>query len=92
MTEGTSGQPSAPDEPAGAAPEATTGADEARPEREKGDAEPVRRRRRPRRAVRGGTNPSAEDLPDVVAPRDEAAPGETQHDRWLREQRPPHWE
>lgn len=55
-------------------------------------AVPPKRRRRPRRAVRGGTNPAAEDVPDVVAPRDPAAPGETQHDRWLREQRPPHWE
>ncbi|HET6968103.1 MAG TPA: hypothetical protein VFI44_07490 [Ornithinibacter sp.] len=55
-------------------------------------AVPPKRRRRPRRAVREGTNPSAEDVPDVVAPRDPATPGETPHDRWLREQRPPHWE
>ncbi|WP_345201317.1 hypothetical protein [Fodinibacter luteus] len=41
--------------------------------------------------MRPGTNPSAEDVPDVPAPR-EAPEGETQHDRWLREQRPPHWE
>ena len=60
------------------------------PEREKRE-EPPRRRRR-RRAVRGGTNPSAQDVPDVAAPRDAPAPGEAQHDRWLREQRPPHWE
>ena len=58
------------------------------------DAGPVppKRRRRPRRAARGATNPAAEDVPDVVPPRDPAAPGETGHDRWLREQRPPHWE
>jgi len=31
-------------------------------------------------------------VPDVVPPREEPKPGETQHDRWLREQRPPHWE
>lgn len=60
------------------------------PEREKRE-EPTRRRRR-RRAVRGGTSPSAQDVPDVAAPRDAPAPGEEQHDRWLREQRPPHWE
>jgi hypothetical protein len=41
--------------------------------------------------VRSGTNPSAEDLPDVVPPREEPAPGESAHERWLREQRPPHW-
>ena len=52
---------------------------------------PSRRRVR-RRAERPGTNPSADDAPDVVSPRSEPAPGETQHDRWLREQRPPHWE
>jgi hypothetical protein len=57
-----------------------------------GHAQPTRRRRTRRRAERGGTNPSAEDLPDVVAPREEPKPGESQHDRWLREQRPPHWE
>ena len=62
------------------------------PEREK-RVDPARKRRpRPRRAVRGGTNPSAQDVPDVAAPRDTPAPGETPHDRWLREQRPPHWE
>ena len=52
----------------------------------------TRRRRVRRRAERPGTNPSADDAPDVVAPREEGTPGETQHDRWLREQRPPHWE
>jgi len=63
-----------------------------------GDSAPVapeqatRRRRTRRRAERAGTNPGAEDVPDVVAPRGEPEPGETQHDRWLREQRPPHWE
>jgi hypothetical protein len=83
----------APDEPA-----VTDGAE--RGEADQGDARPeqgepapsTRRRPRPRRAVRGGTNPSAEDVPDVVAPRQEPSPGETQHDRWLREQRPPHWD
>ncbi len=50
------------------------------------------RRRVRRRAERPGTNPSADDAPDVVPPRAEPKPGETQHDRWLREQRPPHWE
>ena len=53
---------------------------------------PGERGRRRRRAVREGTNPSAEDVPDVVAPREAPAPGESDHDRWLREQRPPHWE
>jgi hypothetical protein len=52
---------------------------------------PSRRRVR-RRAERPGTNPSADDAPDVVPPRAEPKPGESQHDRWLREQRPPHWE
>ena len=61
------------------------------PEREKREQAPAKRRRR-RRAVRGGTNPSAQDLPDVVPPRDAPAPGESASDRWLREQRPPHWE
>jgi hypothetical protein len=61
------------------------------PEREKREqsAKVVRRRRR---AERSGTNPSAEDLPDVVPPREETAAGDSPHDRWLREQRPPHWE
>jgi len=49
------------------------------------------RRRVRRRAERPGTNPSADDAPDVVPPRAEPKPGEGQHDRWLREQRPPHW-
>ena len=53
---------------------------------------PTRRRRTRRRAERPGTNPKADDAPDVVPPRGEPVPGETQHDRWLREQRPPHWE
>jgi hypothetical protein len=56
-------------------------------------AEPAPARRRVRRrASRAGTNPSADDAPDVLAPREEPKPGESQHDRWLREQRPPHWE
>ena len=50
------------------------------------------RRRIRRRADRAGTNPAADDAPDVVAARAEPTPGESQHDRWLREQRPPHWE
>ena len=54
-------------------------------------SKPSRRRVR-RRAERAGTNPSADDAPDVVPPRAEPKPGESQHDRWLREQRPPHWE
>ena len=68
------------------------------PEREKVAQPPVEgvpgtgRRKKRRRAVRSGTNPSAEDLPDVVPPREEPAPGESAHERWLREQRPPHWE
>lgn len=53
---------------------------------------PAGRRRVRRRASREGTNPTADDAPDVLAPREEPAPGESQHDRWLREQRPPHWE
>jgi hypothetical protein len=61
------------------------------PEREKREQSGKKVRRR-RRAERSGTNPSAEDLPDVVPPRDESAAGDSPHDRWLREQRPPHWE
>lgn len=52
---------------------------------------PTRRRVR-RRAERAGTNPTAEDVPDVVPPRDPGAADETGHDRWMREQRPPHWD
>jgi hypothetical protein len=60
---------------------------------EEAGGQPARARHRVRRrAERPGTNPSAEDVPDVVPPREEPKPGETQHDRWLREQRPPHWE
>lgn len=61
------------------------------PEREKRE-QPHPKVRRRRRAEREGTNPSAEDLPDVVAPREAPGPGDSPHDRWLREQRPPHWE
>lgn len=50
------------------------------------------RRRTRRRAEREGTNPSADDLPDVVPPRPAPREGEEPHERWLREQRPPHWE
>jgi hypothetical protein len=63
------------------------------PEREKREQPQAGKKvRRRRRAERDGTNPSAEDLPDVVPPRDDSAPGDSPHDRWLREQRPPHWE
>jgi hypothetical protein len=55
-------------------------------------AAPSPRRRTRRRADRAGTNPEADDAPDVLSPREEPGPGESQHDRWLREQRPPHWE
>ncbi len=50
------------------------------------------RRRRSRRAVRPGTNPSADDVPDLAPERARPGPEETDADRWLREQRPPHWE
>ncbi len=50
------------------------------------------RPRGPRRAVRQGTKPSADESPDVAAGEPDAAPEEAEHDRWLREQRPPHWE
>jgi hypothetical protein len=75
-------------------PESTVPTPQTVPSASAGSAEspkPSRRRVR-RRAERPGTNPSADDAPDVVAPRAEPEPGETQHDRWLREQRPPHWE
>ena len=68
--------------------------DQSEPAGDVEQAEPSKpsRRRVRRRAERAGTNPSADDAPDVVPPRAEPKPGETQHDRWLREQRPPHWE
>lgn len=67
--------------------------DDAASSTEGADEPPARARRRVRRrAERPGTNPSAEDVPDVVPPREEPTPGESRHDRWLREQRPPHWE
>ncbi|HMM95003.1 MAG: hypothetical protein IE926_15925 [Micrococcales bacterium] len=50
------------------------------------------RRRRRRRVDRPPTNPRTDDSPDVGTPRDSPAEGESTHDRWLREQRPPHWE
>jgi hypothetical protein len=59
------------------------------PERE---MRPARRPRRRRRAERPGTNPSVDDVPDVAPPRDPGTADETEHDRWLRAQRPPHWE
>ena len=99
MTEPRSDKGSATDDPVvtGSARDADADAAEAGerppgPEEQRADPTPPTRRRRRRRAVRGGTNPAAEDVPDVVAPREEPTPGETQHDRWLREQRPPHWE
>ncbi|HEU5240393.1 MAG TPA: hypothetical protein VFU25_00135 [Ornithinibacter sp.] len=97
MTEPPSGEGSTPGDPRarGGAPDThadASEADEALAGPEQPEPTPPTRRRRRRRAVRGGTNPAAEDVPDVVAPREEPTPGETQHDRWLREQRPPHWE
>ncbi len=58
------------------------------PERELRDLGP----RRSRRAHRSGTNPAADDAPDVAPARDAENPAESDHDRWLRAQRPPHWE
>ena len=55
------------------------------------EAPPARRRRR-RRASRAGTNPVADDGPETTEPRAEPDGPESPHDRWLREQRPPHWE
>ncbi|NHA67630.1 hypothetical protein [Phycicoccus flavus] len=49
-------------------------------------------RRRARRAVRPATNPGTDDAPDLATPREDPGPGHSPHDRWLREQRPPHWE
>jgi hypothetical protein len=74
--------------------ESTGDAEESTGDAEESTEAPPRpsRRRVRRRAERPGTNPSADDAPDVVPPRSEPKPGETQHDRWLREQRPPHWE
>ena len=34
----------------------------------------------------------ADESPDVTPPREEPATPESERDRWLREQRPPHWE
>jgi hypothetical protein len=82
-------QPDAAEPAAPAAPD--DAADKAEVAASTGGPPPSRRRVR-RRAERPGTNPSADDAPDVVAPRADPKPGETQHDRWLREQRPPHWE
>ena len=59
------------------------------PEREMRDLGPKRRRRR---ASRTGTNPDADDAPEAATPRPHGHQGEDAHDRWLREQRPPHWE
>jgi hypothetical protein len=42
--------------------------------------------------VRPGTKVGTDESPDLAAPADEPVPGESEHDRWLREQRPPHWE
>ena len=60
-------------------------------ERQPSEERPALRRRRPRRAEAPATNLAAEDGPDVVEPSERDGP-ETPHDRWLREQRPPHWE
>jgi hypothetical protein len=50
------------------------------------------RPRRPRRAVRPGTRRDADESPDVVdGPREEPG-GDGERERWLRDQRPPHWE
>ena len=62
------------------------------PGREDPDPAPPARRRRRRRASRAGTNPVADDSPEVTDPRMDAEGAESPHDRWLREQRPPHWE
>lgn len=58
---------------------------------EEPDGEPPAPERRPRRAVRPPTNPAADDAPDLAEPSDDGD-AERPHDRWLREQRPPHWE
>lgn len=50
------------------------------------------RRRRPRRAVRPATDPQADDSPDLAEVTDAPPVREVARDRWLREQRPPHWE
>ena len=70
----------------------TEGPDQGSPAADPGRPEAARRRRTRRRASRAGTNPAAEEAPDVLPPREGPAPGESEHDRWLREQRPPHWE
>ncbi|MBR7744836.1 hypothetical protein KC207_16190 [Phycicoccus sp. BSK3Z-2] len=59
---------------------------------EAGTSRGPRRRRGSRRAHRPATNPGADDAPDVREPRDGPSAADTPHDRWLREQRPPHWE
>jgi hypothetical protein len=41
--------------------------------------------------MRPQTNPAADDTPDLAEPS-EHGDAEKPHDRWLREQRPPHWE
>ncbi|MGL5928356.1 MAG: hypothetical protein ACRCY8_05430 [Dermatophilaceae bacterium] len=47
-------------------------------------------RRQPRRAVRPGTSPEADDVPETPA-RQEPEADDARHDRWLHDQRPPHW-
>lgn len=59
------------------------------PEREMRDLGEKRSRRRARRS---GTNPGADTSPDTPSSRPPAPEGEDARDRWLREQRPPHWE
>lgn len=56
------------------------------------EQQPVPRRRRPRRAAAPATNPAAENGADLVDPSDGDDDPDAPHDRWLREQRPPHWE
>lgn len=64
------------------------------------DPEPERRsprRRGPRRADAPGTGPASADGPEPVPdPEQQAGQGEntqqtSEHERWLLEQRPPHW-
>lgn len=48
--------------------------------------------RRPRRAVRGRTDGAPEQTRDDTDVGWGEVPDESAHDRWLQEQRPPHWE
>lgn len=55
-----------------------------------------RRGRRPRRATRRGTGRGVRQEPGQTSDDTDTGwgerPDEDAHDRWLREQRPPHWE